>query len=410
MKLSKIILCAALTVLLASCNQGASKTSLNNNNVNNDGGGNTSQPVPTEFKELSPAEIKRECSPTEAQALKAQAEQIQSANASVDVAKGKKDEKAIAEAASAIRACDQILEQVVTAGACRVTKKNPVDPTKPSITYFDGYRIDQKCKKADKYLTAHNARPSKNAPPTEQPPVVVPVDPNPGGPVVVNPPVEPPPPVTGGPLRQCSADEFSKLSSSMSSVDLATKQIAQQGDSSNWKYDSDAIASASLGTKSCETLVAYHDQNPCERTVTAADGAKTRRQYTGASLRQRCEKARTYFYEFVQNKTTLNFKNADLFLDVSGFATKSFEADYINEIQGCRVENRSGHAIDYSGAGQVLVKDSRGFEAKMMVLETNEGLVIQCYGLNIDGPFSKREVVKVLREEGTNMPLSYRLK
>jgi hypothetical protein len=394
--------------LLGSCGQNSSKTAINNNGAT-EAGGNTIQPVPHDFKELKLEEIKRECSAAEAQALKSYEQLIQNSNSSVDAVKGKKDPQVISAGISAIRACDQVIQQVVSAGACHVTKKTVVDT---KISYYDGYRIDQKCKKTDKYLTTYNARPAKDSPPTENPPVVVvPVDPNPGGPVVVNPTTPPvQPPVTGESLRQCSADEFSNLSSSMSSVDLATTQISKQGESSSWKYDSDAIANASLGAKSCETLIAYHDQNPCQRTVTKADGSKALRQYTGASLRQRCEKARTYFYEFVQNKTTLNFKNADLYLDVSGFATKVFERDYINEIQGCRVENRSGQPIDYSGSSQALVKDSRGFEAKMMVLETAEGLVIQCYGLNIDGPFSKREVVKVLRDEGTNMPLSYRLK
>ncbi len=408
MKFSKLILCTALMTLLTSCGQNSSKTAVNSNGVTEDTG-NTIQPVPNDFKELKPEEIKRECSASEALALKSYEQLIQNSNASVDSVKGKKDPQVIETGVTAIRVCDQVIQQVVTAGPCRVTKKTVVDT---KVSYYDGYRIDQKCKKTDKYLTAHDARPAKNSQPTENPPVVVvPVDPNQDGPIVVNPTTPPvQPPVTGDSLRQCSADEFSKLSSSMSSVDLATTQISKQGEFSSWKYDSDAIANASLGAKSCENLIAYHDQNPCQRTVTKADGSKTLRQYTGASLRQRCEKARTYFYEFVQNKTTLNFKNADLYLDVSSFSTKSFETDYINEIQGCRVENRSGHPIDYSGSNSVLIKDSRGFEAKMMVLETAEGLVIQCYGLNIDGPFSKRQVVKVLREEGTNMPLSYRLK
>lgn len=399
MTLSKIILCTALTALLASCGQSSSKTAVNNT-ATGDGGGNNSQPIPDTFTRLKDEEIQRECSASEVQTLKSFEQLIQNSNSSVDATKGKKDDKVIAVGVSAIRACDQAIQQVVNAGACRMSKTT-VGGLK--YAYYDGYRIDEKCKKTEKYLIANEARPAKDSPSVDQPPVVVPT--NPGGPVVVNPPVDQPP-VTGGSLRQCSDSEFENLKSSMASVDLATTQISKQGESSSWKYDSDAIANASLGAKSCEALIAYHDQNPCERTV----ANKTLRQYTGAYLRQRCEKARTYFYEFVQNKTTLNFKNADLYVDVSNFETKSFETDYINDIQGCRVENRSGQPINYSGAGQVLVKDSRGFEAKMMVLETNEGLVIQCYGLNIDGPFSKREVVKVLREEGTIMPLSYKLK
>lgn len=409
MNLSKVILCAALTALLASCGQSSSKTALDNNTANSGGGGNTIQPIPDKFIELSEDEIDRECSASEVQSLKSYAQLIQSSNSSVDATKGKKDDKVIAAGVAAIQACDEMIRQVSTAGACRVTRTT-IAGTK--VDFYDGYRIDQKCKKTEKYLTAHDARPAKNQPPVTQPPVVVPVDPNPGGgPVVVNPPVNPPmnPPTPGGSLRQCSADEFSKLSSSMSSVDLATTQISKQGAFANWKYESDAIANAALGAKSCEALIAYHDQNPCERTVTKADGSKALRQYTGANLRQRCETARTYFYEFVQNTTTLNFKNADLYLDVSGFEEKVFDTVPV-QVQGCILENRTNHAINYSGRSEVLIKDSRGFADKIMVLETVDGLVIQCYGLKVDGPFSKREVVRLFKKDGTNMPLSYKLK
>jgi hypothetical protein len=404
MKLSTVILCAALTGLLASCGQSSSKTPLNNEAAGN-GGGNTIQPVPDNFIEMNEDEIKRECSGSEVQSIRSYEQLIQAANSSVDSTKGKKDDKVIAAGISAIQACDEVIQQVSTAGACRVTKTT-INGTKVSL--YDGYRVNQKCKKTEKYLTAHDARPAKSQPPVTQPPVVAPVEPNPGGPVLVNPPVTQPP-VSGGPLRQCSADEFSKLSSSMSSVDLAKTQISKQGQFANWKYESDAIANAALGAKSCEALIAYHDQNPCERTVTKADGSKTPRQYTGAYLRQRCETARTYFYEFVQNTTTLNFKNAELYLDVSGFEEKVFDTVPV-QVQGCIIENRTNRAIDYSGRSQVLVKDSRGFSDKMMVLETVDGLVVQCYGLKIDGPFSKREVVRLFQKENTNMPLSYKLK
>jgi hypothetical protein len=406
MKLSVVILCTALTALLASCGESSSKTALNKNNATDDGGGNTIQPVPDKFIQLNEDEIQRDCSASEVQSLKTYEQLIQNSNSSVTSTKGKKDDKVIAAGISAIQACDEVIRQVSSAGACRISRTT-INGLK--FSYYDGYRIDQKCKTTEKYLTAHDARPAKNQPAVTQPPVVEPVDPNPGGgPVVVNPPVEQPP-VAGGPLRQCSEGEFEKLKSSMSSVDLATTQISKQGQFSSWKYESDAIANAALGAKSCEALIAYHDQNPCERSVTKADGSKTLRQYTGTYLRQRCETTRTYFYEFVQNTKTLNFQNADLYLDVSGFEEKVFDTVPV-QVQGCIVENRTDHAIDYSGRGKVLVKDSRGFSDKMMVLETTDGLVVQCYGLKVDGPFSKREVVNLFKKDGTNMPLSYQLK
>lgn len=404
MKLSKIILCTALTALLASCGESSSKTALNNNanaGGTGDGGGNTIQPVPDKFIKLNEDEIQRDCSASEVKSVKTYEQLIQNSNSSVASTKGKKDDKVIAAGISAIQACDEVIRQVYSAGACRISRTT-IDGLK--FSYYDGYRVDEKCKATEKYLMAHDARPAKN-----QPPVVTPVDPHPGGgPVVVNPPVDQPP-VPGGSLRQCSDGEFDKLKSSMGSVDLATTQISKQGQFASWKYDSDAIANAALGAKSCEALIAYHDQNPCERTATKSDGSKILRQYTGAYLRQRCETARTYFYEFVQNEKTLNFPNADLYLDVSGFEEKVFDTVPV-PVQGCIVENHTDHAIDYSGRGKVLVKDSRGFSDKMMVLEMADGLLVQCYGLKVDGPFSKREVVNLFKKENTNMPLSYQLK
>jgi phage FluMu protein gp41 len=45
-----------------------------------------------------------------------------------------------------------------------------------------------------------------------------------------------------------------------------------------------------------------------------------------------------------------------------------------------------------------------------LIMETAEGLLVQCYGLNIDGPFSKRQIVKVLKEEQSDIRLTYKLK
>ncbi len=398
MKISKIIFSALLSTLFVSCQQGSSKTA-SNNHAESAGIENSVLPVPKDFKEIKSDDINRECTPAEVQVLNSYDQLIQISNTQVDAVNGKRDAKAIEQGISAIGACDQVIQQILMDGPCRATKKTIVGS---KISFYDGFRIDQKCEKTEKYLTAFDSRPTNNTPAATQPVVVAPSAPS-------SPSVQDATPVPAGSLRQCTSDEFSNLSSSLTSVDLANNQISKLGEFADWKYDSDAIVNASLGSKSCEVLISHHDQNPCERTITKSDGTKILRQYTGASLRQRCEKARSYFYEFVQNKSTLNFEHADLLLDVSAFSVKRFDTVPV-QVEGCVIENLTDHAIDYSGVNQVVIKASRDFEYKIMVLETVEGLKIQCYGLKVDGPFSKREIVSLFKKDGTNMPLSYRLK
>lgn len=395
MNFQNILIGTMVAVLVTSCAPGSSKSGAPKDDV---------QTLPAEgYVETKEADIKRECSKDEAAMLNSLESALKASDKSIDQAKNKKEDKAIESATDAIIGCDTVIANLVD--ACFAVKKTVVNP-KGTVTYYDQYRVDQKCQKSENYLVANNARPAKNSQPpvVTQPPTKPPVSGNPPVKPPVNPPVKPPV-VTPGTSRQCSDNEFTKLSEGLGQLDAANKNIAKLGATANWKYDSSAISTAALATKSCESLIAYHDQQSCERTVNG-----NVRQYSGNSLRERCVVARTYFYEFVQNSKTLNFKNADLFLNISSFQTKTFEADYIDEVQGCRVENISGQDINYSGKDLVLVKDSRGFETKMMVLETAEGLLVQCYGLKIDGPFSKRELVKVLKEAGTNMPLVYKLK
>ena len=201
MKLSKVFIMTGVSVVLASCGQSSSKTALNNKPTG--AGVNTAQPVPTAFKEMKPEEIKRECSGSEAQTLKAYEQLIQDSNASVDGIKGKKDVKVIKAGATAIEACDNVIESIMDAGACRITKTT-IAGTK--VAFYDGYRVNQKCKNTEKYLIAYGVRPLKNSSPVSQPPVVQ-TNPTPVAPEIVTSPVNQPP-VAGGTLRQCSADEF----------------------------------------------------------------------------------------------------------------------------------------------------------------------------------------------------------
>lgn len=405
--MKKIILSSSILFLITSCNNGSSKNSLTENvkdTVLSPGAVISSPVVYAATKE---SDIKRECSVTEVSQIKICEQKIQASNTKIDQAKALKDESVIAISIDAQKSCDQVITNLNNLGTCKISGKATILGT--SISYYDQYRLSQKFSKTENYLFKNNARPGNSTASATEPVVV-------NNPVSESTPLAPLPPVpsdtapeiVSGSVRQCSSAEFSNLSNMVTSLNLSIKQIDSLG--SDWKYDSNAISNSAVAAKSCESLILYHDQNPCEKSILQTDGTKSVKQYTGLLLRQRCQKTRTYFYEYVQNKSTLNFSNADLYLDISSFDNKLFEADYVNEIQGCRIENKSAQAIDYSGSNLIQIKSSRGFESKMMVLESTEGLLIQCYGLNIDGPFSKRELVKALQDEGTDMPLVYKLK
>lgn len=211
-------------------------------------------------------------------------------------------------------------------------------------------------------------------------------------------------------LPLCNSEEFSALSEWSTQLGLADKSISKMGDNmSLWKYDANAIGFATQASQSCEKLTQYHSAKPCQRNIKQNDGSTLNRVYNSQTLAKRCEKSRTYFYEFQQHTTSLNVNNAHLFVDMTEMSKNIFESNSFSENGNCIIENRTASTIDYS-TQKAMVKDTRGFESKMMVLETTEGLVIQCYGLEIDGPFSKNEVVRLLKAKNTNLKLEYILK
>lgn len=347
--------------------------------------------------ELSPAQITRECSDAEFSQLINWRNLLNTANEAVANVNGKKDPAAIKSAVSAVQACDSLVEHHKSE-PCRRTKKTIVGT---DVKYYDQYRLIKDCKKSTDYLVKYDARPIKNAEP-----IIAAPTPSPSP---ENPPVATQPDKgnqhSEGSLRQCTNDEFARLSDYSSLQSKADTAIKALGSVSNWSYNANAISSAALAAKSCENLIKYHAQNPCEKTIQGMT-----KQYTDSTLRGRCEMARTYFYEFVQNTNTLIFPGANLYLDFSPLSPKIFEPGFNNQVSGnCIVENRTENTIDYSNH-QALIVETRGFADKMLVMQTAEGLLIQCYGLNIDGPFSKREIVKVLREEQSDIRLTYVLK
>jgi hypothetical protein len=375
-------------------------------------GADTKPPVVVIPQEIPATKITRECNDTEFSKLVAWRKLLDSANTAVDTVKNKKDPQAIQAAVEAVKACDAVMEHH-KAEPCRKTKKTVVAT---EVKLYDEGRLYKDCKKATGYLVAHNALPDKNTNPV----VTEPTAPN-NPPVVTIPtaPTEPQtPPVVitpdqgtqTGPFRQCSTDEFSKLSDYSNQQTKADTAIKSLGPVSSWTYNANAISTAALTVKSVEALIKYHSANPCQKVVTQTDGSKVTKEYTGSTLRARSQVARTYFYEFVQNTKTLIFPNADLYLDFSPLNHKVFPAGFRDQVSGnCLVENRTDSDIDYSNR-QALIKDTRGFSEKMLVMETAEGLLVQCYGLNIDGPFSKRQIVKVLKEEDSDIRLTYKLK
>ncbi len=379
-------------------------------NQNTDGGGVQAEPV---VQELPPSQITRECSATEFSQLIAWRNLLTSANSAVDASKGKKDNAAIQSAIAAVKSCDSEIEHHKSE-PCR---KTVVTRISTEIKYYDQARILKDTKKSTDYLVKHNARPTKNADPVVVVPNEPPVDNSGAGTVGGGVVEQPQNPNNGGgavqssgPYRQCSNDEFSKLTEYSGMQSKADASIKNLGGSANWAYDSNAISNSALTVKSCETLIKYHSANPCQRSILQPDGSKLTKEYTGESLRARCQTARTYFYEFVQNTKTLMFPNAELYLDFSPLSPKIFEPGFKNQVSGnCLVENRTENTIDYSSR-QALIVDTRGFEEKMLIMETAEGLLVQCYGLNVDGPFSKRQIVKVLKEEQSDIRLSYKLK
>lgn len=344
----------------------------------------------------TPAPI-RECTNNEFAQLQSWRNAVNAANELIDAAQGKQQSQAVNSSLKAIGACDSRYAYH-KAQPCTKTVNNIVGT---QVKKYDAATIKKDCSKVDAYLTKYNLRPKPGATPNPTPnPQPLPVD-----------PVQPPVIDNGnqGSMSACSQDEFSKLSEWASAQDRANKSIAKLGSQDSWKYDEQAIINASPAVKQCESLMKYHSQSPCERSVKQDDGSSIKRQYTRETLAERCNTSRKYFYEYVQNKSTLVFANADLYVDLSRFAQQRFEASSFGSFGNCVVENRTDNTIDYSGR-KALVTETRGFEQKMLVLITAEGLKIDCYGLDIGDAFSKTEIVRVLKKEGTDIGLEYRLK
>lgn len=388
-----VIFCAAYVLAATGCADSGDNSGTNLNAPVTPNVGGDDQDDVLVLEPLKPEQV-RECSDNEFAQLISWRNAVDKANGLIDAAKGKQQSQAVDASLTAIRTCDSRFAYHKSQ-PCKKTKKTIVST---QVKVYDAYTINRDCAKVDGYLTKFNLRPDDS------------VDTAPITPAPVEPSIPPVVDNNGtGVFAVCSQDEFSKLTEWSASLERANKAIAKLGSQADWKYDDASITNAALAVKASESLMKYHADRPCEKNIKQDDGSIIKREYTKDSIANRSKTVRTYFYEYVQNKSTLIFLNADLYVDLSHFAQQRFEAQSFVSLGSCVVENRTDVAIDYSGR-KALVTDTRGFEQKMMVLVTAEGLKIDCYGLDVDGPFSKTQVVKLLKAEGTDIRLEYRLK
>jgi hypothetical protein len=297
----------------------------------------------------------------------------------------------------ALKQCNAV-QSYHSTSPCKKTRPKSVVEPKVIVTIgaYDASRINERCKVTRAFAKTNKLQPSPAQPaPTPTP--------TPSQPV-------PKPPVVGGTepisgLRQCSLDEFNKIKMWRTSLDLATKNISKLG--SDLKYEPIAIDAAITATKNCEALIAYHQSKPCAKE----------KEYTSESIREQCKPARSYFYDFAQRMDSLITPNANLYFDTSVVANKTFRTGFgENSTYGnCLISNTSSQNITYTDA-ETLVKEARIYTGteesakNMFVFVTQEGLKFECYGLDYKSlKTSKTEVVRLMSEKQTQIPLRYEL-
>lgn len=364
----------------------------------------------------------RECRDNEFSTLQSWGSALSASDAAIKAmgdksASWKKKDEVIKLAQKTIIQCDQLQTYHVQNPCKKVVDKNIVNPT-GTVKAYDGFRIHQRCELSNKYLVQFNARPAaivKQPTPIQTPVVTAPAQ-----------PVEPT--VTIDPhsdidtqardMHECNEAEFAKLKPWRAALDQANKSISKLGPASSWKYEVNAIDFSKTATQMCESLVAYHQAQPCKRFVkddkTAATVTKI---YSGDSLRQQCALARTYQYEFKQQDKSLILANARLYFDTSIIAGRKVEPGYSSDVKygQCIFSNSTSNPIIYNSE-KASVTAARVYPGndpegtKMFVLETAEGLKMECYGLDFQSAkTSKNEVVRLLKDKQTNISLSYEL-
>lgn len=364
----------------------------------------------------------RECTTAEFSNLVSWGKYLKAADAAInaqgDANLWKKNQAVVKISLTAINMCDEA-QFYHELKPCKRTIRNIIVPEKPTITGYDAARIQKRCELPNLYLNKFNLRPDPNinieAVPGPTP--INPVDPIEPPAVVA---VEPNLPVSGG-LRQCSTDEFSKLKLWKSALDQANKNIAKLGSQANWKYESVAVESSASAAKSCESLMAYHQSNACERKIVDEKTKSTQLKiYNRENIRSQCETTRLYTYEYAQRSESLIVPNAKLLFDASSLANQLIAVGSVDVRIGeqCLVSNLTSNDVTYSAGQQVLLAAARVYPPQnsdngglqMFVFETEQGIKVECYGVEYPGvKTSKSEVVRLLRAKNTKLSLRYEL-
>ncbi len=309
-------------------------------------------------------------------------------------------------ALAALKQCEAV-QSYHTTNPCKKTRPKSVVEPKVIITIgaYDASRISERCKPTRTFAKANKLRPT---PGTVTRPTPTPTNPKPVQPTTPVPPVvtQPEPTVPASGLPQCSSDEFNKIKTWRSALDLADKNIAKLN--GQLKYEPIAIDAANSATKACEQLISYHQSKPCARE----------KEYTGENIRSQCQAARSYHYDFAQRLETLIMSNARLYFNTSVIANKTFRIGHgeHSAYGNCIISNVSQQNITYTGQ-ETLVKEARVNSASdaedarnMFVFVTEEGLKFECYGLDYKSlKTSKTEVVRLMAEKQTQIPLRYEL-
>ncbi|MFZ3231762.1 MAG: hypothetical protein WA160_16265 [Pseudobdellovibrio sp.] len=365
-----------------------------------------------DLQEIDPKDM-RECTTDEfktlidwSNSLAASNKVIQSMGASSASWKQKADFVQIATLA--MNKCDDV-QFYHSKKPCKKTEVTIINPTKPILKYaYDAARIHKRCALTEQYLNKFGLRPDNAgaAPANSEQNPYSPGDSSNSGTVEdVN------------SLRECSIDEFSKLKLFRSALDQANKNIDKLGTSANWKYDANSIEAAQVATSTCEVEIKYHQAQPCKRAIKNETTNQIEvKVYAGDTLRQQCQKARSYNYEFAQRSESLITSNAKLILDTSLIANKTITSGESNITVGqCVVSNVSAATVTYQGQ-KTLVTEARVYPNQedpgyqMFVMLTAEGVKFECYGLDYTSlKTSKNEVVRLLKQKNTNINLSYEL-
>ncbi len=340
----------------------------------------------------------RECTANEFKTVQDWVNALDDANEALQKASAKYDDKIGTVAISAIKKCDAVQAYHLNEPCKRTSNL----PTGLSVKGYDAFRIKDRCSTVDKYLTKFGKRPAAVQ--------AVKPTPAPSAPVTSVEPSAPIPPAPTTPLQgnlpQCSAEEFAVLKTWRTALGIANKNISAMNGVA--VFNQNAINATTAATQQCEKLIAYHQQKPCARE----------KEYTGQSMRDQCKAARTYYYDFAQRKDSLISTNARLLFDTSVIANKPFRTGFgENSVYGnCMISNDSADTISYSGQA-VLVKEARVYTnndvedgRNMFVFKTEDGLKFECYGLEYSSILtSKTEVVRLLSNKQTKVPLKYEL-